>query len=196
MPLTKVTSNVLADDAVTTGKILDSNVTTGKLATDSVTTVKVLDDNITTAKLATDSITTTKILDANITTAKLAADSVTHNKLEARYTTAVTISTLTGTYTLNWSAGAVFVMSGSLSGAINFQFSNIKVGQVIDIYNLTGAQTVTFSTASGSPVFNKAGEVDYDGAATNLIQVQCVSDAANAVFNYAVNTYVSDPTPS
>jgi len=156
MPLTKVTSNVLADDAVTTGKILDSNVTTAKI----------LNDNIT------------------------------HDKLENRYTEAVTVSTLTGTYSLDWAAGAVFVMSGTLTGAINFQFGSIKIGQVIDIYNLTGAQTVTFSTASGTPVFNKSGAVDYDGTATNLIQIQCVSDAANAVFNYAVSAYVSDSTPS
>jgi len=131
-----------------------------------------------------------------VTTAKILNDNVTHDKLENRYTEAVTVSTLTGTYSLDWSAGAVFVMSGSLTGGITFQFSNMKIGQVIDIYNLTGSQTVTFSTASGTPVFNKAGAVDYAGGSTNLIQVQCVSDAANAVFNYAVSAYVSDATPS
>ena len=136
--------------------------------------------------IATDAVITAKILN----------DNVTHDKLEARYTAAVTVSTLTGTYSLDWSAGAVFVMSGSLTGGITFQFSNMKIGQVIDIYNLTGSQTVTFSTASGTPVFNKAGAVDYAGGSTNLIQVQCVSDAANAVFNYAVSAYVSDATPS
>ena len=41
MALTKVTSNVLNDDAVTTSKIADSNVTTAKLANDSVTNTKV-----------------------------------------------------------------------------------------------------------------------------------------------------------
>jgi len=40
MALTKVTSNVLNDDAVTTSKIVDVNVTTGKLANDSVTSAK------------------------------------------------------------------------------------------------------------------------------------------------------------
>ena len=40
MALTKVTSNVLEDDAVITAKILDVNVTTGKLADDSVTNAK------------------------------------------------------------------------------------------------------------------------------------------------------------
>ena len=41
MALTKVTSNVLNDGAVTTSKIVDANVTTGKLATSSVTSIKV-----------------------------------------------------------------------------------------------------------------------------------------------------------
>jgi hypothetical protein len=42
----------LASDAVTTAKILNSNVTAGKLASDSVTTIKILDDNVTGAKIA------------------------------------------------------------------------------------------------------------------------------------------------
>ena len=41
MALTKVTSNVLKDDAVTTSKIVDANVTGVKLANDSVTNTKV-----------------------------------------------------------------------------------------------------------------------------------------------------------
>ena len=132
-----------------------------------------------------------------VTTAKILNDNITHDKLENRYTAAVTISTLTGAYTLDWSTGAVFVMSGTLSGNIEFDFTNFKAGQTIDIYNLTGAQTITFDSNAGtSETFNKCGAVDYAGASTNLIQVQCVDDSATAVFNYAVSAYVSDATPS
>lgn len=142
-------------------------------------------------------IPTINIEDGGVGTTQLADDGVTHNKLENRYTAAVTISTLTGAYSLDWSAGAVFVMSGSLTGAIEFDFTNFKAGQTIDIYNLTGAQTITFdSDAATSETFNKCGGVDYAGSSTNLIQVQCVDDSANAVFNYAVSAYVSDTTPS
>jgi hypothetical protein len=173
----------LASDQV---RVKDLGITTAKLAADAVDGTKIADD----------SIDSEHYVDGSIDTAHIADDQITHDKLENRYTEAVTVSTLAGTYSLDWSAGAVFVMSGSLTGGITFQFSNMKIGQVIDIYNLTGAVTVTFSTASGTPVFNKAGAVDYAGASTNLIQVQCVSDAANAVFNYAVSAYVSDSTPS
>lgn len=142
-------------------------------------------------------IPTINIEDGGVGTTQLADDGVTHNKLENRYTAAVTISTLTGAYSLDWSAGAVFVMSGSLTGAIEFDFTNFKAGQTIDIYNLTGTQTITFdSDAATSETFNKCGAVDYAGDSTNLIQVQCVDDSANAVFNYAVSAYVSDTTPS
>ena len=147
--------------------------------------------------IADDAVITSKILDVNVTTAKLANGAVSHDKLEDRYTEAVSVTTLTGAYSLDWSTGAIFVMSGSLTGNIEFDFTNFKVGQTIDIYNLTGAHSITFdSDAATSETFNKCGGVDYAGASTNLIQVQCVDDSANAVFNYAVSAYVSDTTPS
>jgi hypothetical protein len=51
----------LADNSVTTAKIVDLNVTTAKLAANAVTTAKITDLNVTTGKIA----------DANITAAKL-----------------------------------------------------------------------------------------------------------------------------
>ena len=132
-----------------------------------------------------------------VTQAMLNDDIVDHAELANRFTEVVSVTTLTGAYSLDWSAGAIFVMSGTLTGAIEFDFTNFKAGQTIDIYNLTGAQTITFdSDAATSETFNKCGGVDYDGASTNLIQIQCVDDSANAVFNYAVSAYVSDTTPS
>ncbi len=178
------TGEVTGSGALT---ITDGAVVADRLATDAVTTVKILDANVTTDKIA----------DVNVTTAKLANGAVSHDKLEDRYTEAVSVTTLTGAYSLDWSTGAIFVMSGSLTGNIEFDFTNFKVGQTIDIYNLTGAHTVTFdSDAATSETFNKCGGVDYAGASTNLIQVQCVDDSATAVFNYAVSAYVSDTTPS
>ena len=178
------TGEVTGDGALT---ITNGAVVADRLATDAVTTVKILDANVTTDKIA----------DVNVTAAKLANGAVNHDKLEDRYTEAVSVTTLTGAYSLDWSTGAIFVMSGSLTGNIEFDFTNYKVGQTIDIYNLTGAHSITFdSDAATSETFNKCGGVDYAGASTNLIQVQCVDDSANAVFNYAVSAYVSDTTPS
>lgn len=185
----KVTNATHTGEVTGSGALTITNgaVVADRLATDAVTTVKILDANVTTDKIA----------DVNVTTAKLANGAVNHDKLEDRYTEAVSVTTLTGAYSLDWSTGAIFVMSGSLTGNIEFDFTNYKVGQTIDIYNLTGAHSITFdSDAATSETFNKCGGVDYAGASTNLIQVQCVDDSANAVFNYAVSAYVSDTTPS
>jgi len=76
-----VTNAKLATDSVTTIKIVDENVTNAKLATDSVSTIKIVDENVTEEKLATDSVSTVKILNGNVTNAKLAADSVSTAKI-------------------------------------------------------------------------------------------------------------------
>jgi hypothetical protein len=67
----------LANDAVTTDKILNGNVTEAKLANDAVTTDKILNANVTEAKLANDAVTTDKILNGNVTNAKLTDSEVT-----------------------------------------------------------------------------------------------------------------------
>ena len=194
--LGSTSTGVIGETQVVSAMMAANSVDSDSYVDGSIDTAHIADSQITVGKMAANSVDSDQYVDGSIDTAHIADNNITHDKLENRYTEAVTVSTLTGTYSLDWSAGAVFVMSGSLSGAINFQFGNMKIGQVIDIYNLTGAQTVTFSTASGTPVFNKAGAVDYAGASTNLIQVQCVDDSATAVFNYAVSAYVSDATPS
>ncbi len=132
-----------------------------------------------------------------VTTAKVLNDNITHAKLENRYTASGSITTYTGAVTVDWSAATNFVMGSSLSGAIEFDFTNFNTGQVLTIHNLTGAQTITLdSNAATSETFNKLGGNDYDGSATNALMIECISDSANAVFNYSVLTYVSDTTPS
>ena len=125
------------------------------------------------------------------------ADSVTFAMLENRYTAKVDITTYTGAVSIDWATGTTFKMGSSLTGGIEFDFTNFKQGQVITFYNLTGSQTITFDSDAGtSETFNKVGGVDYDGSTTNMIQVECIDDSANAIFNYQVATYASDTTPS
>jgi hypothetical protein len=124
-------------------------------------------------------------------------DQITHAKLENRYTASGNITTYTGAVTIDWSAATNFVMGSSLTGAIEFDFTNFKTGQVLTIHNLTGAQTITLdSNAATSETFNKLGGNDYDGSTTNALMIECISDSADAVFNYSVLTYTSDATPS
>tara|TARA_B100001063_G_C16746558_1_gene547875 strand:+ start:1203 stop:1829 length:627 start_codon:yes stop_codon:yes gene_type:complete len=185
---TKVQNNftdLYNDDAGDVGSI----TATAPIERDSATgavTISLANLGVTSGKLAADSVITTKILN----------DNVTHDKLEPRYTTSGSITTYTGAVTVNWALATNFVMGSSLTGAIEFDFTNFKTGQVLTIHNLTGAQTITLdSNAATSETFNKLGENDYDGSTTNALMIECISDSANAVFNYSILTYASDTTP-
>ena len=73
----------LADDAVTTAKILDGNVTAPKLAANSVTKAKMADDAVSTAEIEDDSVSADKIKNGAVTRFKIADDSVHPDKLLA-----------------------------------------------------------------------------------------------------------------
>jgi len=76
-------ATTIANDAVTTARILNANVTTAKIADDAVTTAKILNANVTTAKIADANVTTAKIADANVTTEKIADGAITQAKLDS-----------------------------------------------------------------------------------------------------------------
>ncbi len=68
----------IADNAVTTAKILQSNVTTNKLASEAVRA----------ANISSNAVTTAKILQSNVTLAKMAANSVGPSQLQSTAVTA------------------------------------------------------------------------------------------------------------
>ena len=61
MAITKVTANVLADNAVTAAKFADGSVTTAKIADSNVTAGKIADDAISYAKLGAEFTTAAAI---------------------------------------------------------------------------------------------------------------------------------------
>lgn len=129
-------------------------------------------------------------------TLSVSDNGITHALLENRYTASGSITTYTGAVSVDWATATNFVMGSSLTGAIEFDFTNFKTGQVLTIHNLTGSQTITLdSDAATSETFNKVGGNDYDGASTNVLIVECIDDDATAVFNYSILTYTSDTTP-
>jgi hypothetical protein len=132
-----------------------------------------------------------------VTNAMLNNDIVDHDELANRYTVKTETNHATGAYSLDWSTGTTWEFTASLTGGIELDFTGFKQGQVIDIYGLTGSQTITLdSDAATSETFNKVGGVDYDGSSSNHLQVICVDDSDDAVFNYTVATYTSDDTPN
>ena len=71
MALTKVSSSLVSDNAVTSGKIADGGIATADIA----------DVAVTTAKIANNAILTQHIDDGQVTTAQLGADAVTADKI-------------------------------------------------------------------------------------------------------------------
>jgi len=179
----------LFGNGTTLGITGDATVSGGALtiANDAVEQAMIADDAVGADQLASSAVVTASIVDNNIT----------HAKLENRYTAIVTKTDQSGAVAIDWSAGTIFKFSNSLTGGLELDFTNYKAGQIISIYGLTGSQTITLDSDAGtSETFNKVGGVDYAGGSTNLLQIECVDDSANAVFNYSVAAYASDATPS
>ena len=64
----------------------------------------------------------------------LTDDTVKHNHLENRYTATGSITTYTGAVSVDWSSATNFVMGSSLTGAIEFDFTNYKTGQCFYLF--------------------------------------------------------------
>ncbi|MCD4832295.1 MAG: hypothetical protein K8R31_00745, partial [Bacteroidales bacterium] len=76
-----ITTVKILDANVTTAKIADLNVTTGKLAADAVDNTKLADDAVQTENILDGEVQTPDIADLNVTTGKLANDAVTTVKI-------------------------------------------------------------------------------------------------------------------
>jgi hypothetical protein len=135
--------------------------------------------------------------DATMTNAgvvSIANNTIDHDELANRFTEDVDITTYTGAVTFDCSTGSVFKLGDDLAGAYTITLSNHKKGQIITIYPIKGDQTVNLTTASGTPTFNKIGGIDYEdnGSSSNILQIECVDDAANSVFFYSLSTFAAD----
>ena len=122
-------------------------------------------------------------------------DIVDHAELANRFTAEVAISTLTGPVDYDYSLGSCFKLSGDITAAYTINLTNYKIGQIITIYPLKGDFGVYLTAGTGTGVFNKLAEVDYDGTVDNILQIECVDDQATTpVFFYSVATFAAGAT--
>ena len=80
-----ITESKISASAVTSGKIADGAVTSGKLAGNAVTTAKISDGAVTSAKLASDAVTEAKIADGAVALSKLGSDAKEYIEERARF---------------------------------------------------------------------------------------------------------------
>lgn len=146
----------LADNAVTTAKILDGNVTDAKLATNAVTNVKILDGAVSADKLAADSVTTIKIADNAVTTTKIGNNQVTNAKLanpSITFTGAdgIKINTaINGTSAINLGQTVTIGVDAATIAGSFFQQGGNEFGALATL-GTTDANDLRFITGSSGP---------------------------------------------
>ena len=156
MSITKVTANVLADNAVSASSIAD-----GAIAT---------------AKLADDAVTTAKITDSNITTAKIADDAVSFEKVDAEFTTSSAL-TAGATVNIDFDAAQVFTLTPNANTTFNITNPKIGITKTIIVTGAGSTYTADTWTVGGvSGTFNRiAGTYDDTSSTKNFYQITCVS---------------------
>jgi hypothetical protein len=174
----------IANDAVTTDKILNDAVTADKLA-DSINTdiaagvakvsnvthtgevtgsgaLTITDGAVVADRLATDAVTTDKILD----------NAVDYDKLGTEFTTSTSFTAATD-FDVDWSTAAIFTAPSSIP--MDLRFTNAEVGQVktIIVTASGGASSLTFDNSMTITTLN--GSYSATAGAVNYIQAVCTA---------------------
>jgi hypothetical protein len=152
-------ASTIANNAVTTAKILDANVTTAKIADANVTTAKIADSAVTSAKIADGTIVNADInASAAIALTKLA--SITAGQvLLGNASNAPTATALTGDVTIN-SSGVTAIGSGVIVNA------DINASAAIALSKLaTGALPTAITVASANLVDGTIVNADINASA-------------------------------
>lgn len=171
-------ATTIANDAVTTVKILDANVTAAKLASDSVTTVKILNANVTTAKIADANVTLAKIANASANSKLLGSGASGSGSSYAEITLGTGLS-MSGT-TLNASATGSFATGETPSGTINgtndtFTLANTPTSGSVALY----ANGIRLKSGSGNDYTISGSTITFESGA-----IPVLGDVLQADYRY------------
>ena len=191
--------SLIADQAANTVIVRDAN-SSGTLSAKAVTSAQLLIGNGAGFNAATLSGDVTMantgavtIANTAVETAMIADDNVTHDKLEGRFTSRQTISTQSGTISIDWGSHSVFKFTAALNGTTTLDYTGYKVGQTIEICGLTGSQTINVTDQGTGTSYHYQVSADYDGSKSNLLQVTCLhDDGTSPEFAYSLTNYTDD----
>ena len=154
MALTKVSSNLVADDAIVTGKIADGGVGTADLAANAITTAKIAQNNVTAHHISDGSVTTTQLGADAVTAAKVADDAISEEHLD---------KTIISDMTAVTPVAGDFVLLGDTSDSNNLKKSalTLLLNSNVDLstkLNLSGG-TMTGTLAMGANNITSSGTI-------------------------------------
>ena len=152
-----------------TGALTAGGVGTAQLADDAVTTDKILDANVTTAKLDDDAVTTIKITDLNVTTAKINALAVTPAKLGNGY------RALTADAAVVLAATDTVILLNSAAAVKTATMTATHAGHLVHIRTaVSSGGSYTFAVTGGALTFNalnEAATIVYSGSAWEVVSL-------------------------
>lgn len=166
MAIQKITSNVLADGAVSASNLEDGSVSASKLAAGSVSASSLGDNSVTEAKLADSSISTAKLADNSVSSAKLANNSVGIDQLNLSDGTNGQILTTNGSGTISFADAAG---GGGAWNVISSQTVSSAVSSV-EFTSITGYTHYVLQISNLLPSDSKALRYTaaYDGGSTYI----------------------------
>lgn len=186
MALTKISSNLVADDAIVTGKIADGGVATADLAANAVTTAKIAQNNVTAHHIADGSVTTTQLGADSVTNAKIADDAISEEHLDKTI-----ISDLTSVTAVNGD----FLIIGDTSDSNNLKkapVSSLPGSSALPLAggtmtgNIAHASDFTLDVGGNIVLDADGGEVKFDDGGTRFANLYKSSN------NFVVSSAISD----
>jgi len=151
MALTKVSSSLVSDSAVTSGKIADGGVATADIATNAVTSTKIAQNSILTKHIDDGQVTTDQLGADAVTAAKIADNAVSEEHLDITVITSLTAVT---------AATGDLLMVADVSDSNNLKkipVSSILAGTHTGAVNTSGTINAGAITSSGNVVLDAAG---------------------------------------
>ena len=160
-----ITTSLLADSAVDSGKIADDAVTTGKVDDDAITSAKIASGGVGTDNLADDSVTTSKLADGAVNNDRIANTTIGVGKMNASGTpSSNTFLRGDGTWSVPPGGGGV-----AGSNVPNFPTGitdDTSQSYVLEVTDSGGTETAAWATSNFS--FERDGLTYHTGGTMTL----------------------------
>jgi hypothetical protein len=165
-----VTTIKLIDNAVTSAKIADGTVATADLANNSVNSAKIIDGSIVTADLADNAVTSAKIVDGSIVAVDLANNAVTPLKIDATIAgSGLTRNVTTGVLSVDGSLATDTELADAINASAALDLDKIVGNEITNATDATLVRAGAGTTASPYTLDVAAAGITVNELADNAV---------------------------